>query len=533
VKSRLLHITFFLLLFSSFSYAQVSVKVDTTHIRIGEQIQYEIVANNSTKVIFPKLQMDSLGKVEVVHSLPVDTIKNRLYKKYLLTSFDSGVYQIPGQEVLVNASRHLTDSLLIRVGTVAVDTTKQKLFPIKPILKAAPKTWHNYLHYLWWVLGVLLLAALVWWFAFKRKKAAEKKASVLLSPIEEALSHFKTLDKKGLVEQKKIKEYYVELTEIVREYIGKDVQIPTLEVTTEELITLLSIHNKSNKLGIDKERITQLHQFLQQADLVKFAKAKPEYSETQEDRKSAETIISEIQTLVHKPVLDEFGNEVIVETEEEIQEKTSKKRKFIGVVTGLILALLISVVAVSYYGYAYVKDSIIGHPTKELLEGDWYHSSYGYPAIGLEAPKVLKAISSGVPPEAAQMMTSNATFAYGSLLSGFYVMLTTVEFNDQVPLEIDAIVGSATQMLENQEGVSDFSFDSEEITINDISGKKLIGKLMLNNEEAFFKQFVFINENAVQQIAFVRKKDDLYAAEIEERMEKSIQLQKITSTKEK
>ncbi len=533
MKSKLLHITFFLLLFGSFSYAQIAVSVDTTHIRIGEQIQYEIETDNAANVVFPKLQMDSLGKVELVHSLPVDTIKNRLYKKYILTSFDSGSYRIPSQVVLLNNSRILTDSILLKVGTVAVDTTKQKLFPIKPIFKAAPKTWHNFVKYLWWALGALVLAALVWWFAFRRKKVAERKAAILLSPIEEALNNFKFLDKKRLLEQKKIKEYYVELTDIVRDYLGKDVHIPTLEVTTDELITLLEIHNKSNKIGIDKERIFQLHQFLKQADLVKFAKSKPEYTEIQTDRKSAEAIVNDIQSLVHKPILDEFGHEVIVETEEEVLVKTSRKRKFIGVIAGVFLALLIAVVGVSYYGFSYVKDAIIGHPTKELLEGDWYHSNYGYPAIGIETPKVLKAINSGVPPEAMQLMTSNATFTYGSLLSGFYVMLTTVEFNEQVPLDLDKIVNSATQMIESQEGVTDFTFSEEEITINGLSGKKIVGTLKLNTEEALIKQYVFINENAVQQIAFIRKKEDSYAAEIEQRMEKSIHLQKITSSKEK
>jgi hypothetical protein len=41
-------------------------------------------------------------------------------------------------------------------------------------------------------------------------------------------------------------------------------------------------------------------------------------------------------------------------------------------------------------GFDYVKDTIIGHPTKELLEGEWIRSTYGNPNI--ETPKVLKRI---------------------------------------------------------------------------------------------------------------------------------------------
>lgn len=528
---RGLYIIIVLLFIDNIAFSQVNVKVDTTNIRIGEQIQYQLEAENTANVLFTKLQLDSLGKVEVVHDLPVDTIKNRLYKKYILTSFDSGAYQIPGQEVLVNNRHFLTDSLLLNVGTVAIDTTKQKLFPIKPIYRAAPKTWKDYLHYLWWILGILAIATLVWWFAFHRRKASKRKAAIRLSPIEEALSHIKTLDKKRLIEQQKIKEYYVELTEIVRNYIGKDVKIPTLEVTTEELITFLEIHNKSNKIGIDKARITQLHQFLQQADLVKFAKAKPGLSDIVEDRKSAEIIINDIQEVVHKPILDEFGNEIIVETEEDIKAKSSKKRRLIGVIIALSFVFLIAIGATAFYGFNYVKDTLTGHPTKELLEGDWYHSSYGYPSIGIETPKVLKALNSGVPPEAMQMMTSNATFSYGSLVSGFYVMLTTVEFNEQVPLELENVVSGAIQMMQSQEGVSNFMYDEKEISLSGISGKKIIGTFEANGSEMLFKQFVFINSQAVQQIVFIRKVNDNYAADIEARMEKSIQLQNTESNK--
>jgi len=97
------------LFFSTTLLAQVQLKVDTTHIRIGEQIQYELSTQSNTNVVFPKLQLDSLHKIEVVHSLPVDTLKDKLYKKYILTGFDSGVYKIPGQ---VDESQVIADNAL-------------------------------------------------------------------------------------------------------------------------------------------------------------------------------------------------------------------------------------------------------------------------------------------------------------------------------------------------------------------------------------------------------------------------------------
>ncbi|MCK4562515.1 MAG: hypothetical protein KAT78_06385, partial [Flavobacteriaceae bacterium] len=61
-----LFITF--LLFGFVGFSQVTTKVDTTTIRIGEQIQYQIIVNETEGVQFSKLQLDNLKKVEIVKS---------------------------------------------------------------------------------------------------------------------------------------------------------------------------------------------------------------------------------------------------------------------------------------------------------------------------------------------------------------------------------------------------------------------------------------------------------------------------------
>lgn len=530
MNKYILHSLF--LFFSGIALAQVELKVDTTHIRIGEQIHYVISADKQEKVQFPKLQLDSLGKVEVVHSLPIDTIKNRLYKKYILTSFDSGTYTIPKQLILIDKKQFYIDSLLIIVGTVAVDTTKQKLFPIKGIHKAPPKTWQDYTHYLWWLFGVLVLGVIIWWFILRSRESDKKKRKKQLTPIEEALSQFQTLDNKDLLEQDKIKEYYVELTEIVRDYIGKDVHIPTMEVTTDELITLLELHNKSNKIGIDKERIQQLHSFLKEADLVKFAKFKPESIQAQGNRKTAELIINEIQTQVHKPVLDELGQKIILETQEEIERKAIKKRRTIGLLIAGGVVLLALALTTWYYGIRYVKDTLIGHPTKELLEGEWYHSSYGHPAISTETPKVLKAQELPLPEEMKQAIISNATFEYGSLLSGFQIMFSIVEFNPEIDFNIENAVTGAVQLIEAQEGVSDFTYEVTDIEHKGIKGKEINGTLKYKHIKMHYVQQLYLNGQALQQIVVVRKEQDTYAKKIQERVFKSIQLQANDNEKE-
>ena len=293
MKKRIVYILF---LIGFISFAQenpVSTAIDTAAIRIGEQIQYKISVNKVGKVIFPKFQSDSLGKVEFVESFPVDTLKDTYEKKYVLTSFDSGQYTIPKQQVLINNKSFFTDSLMVRVATVKVDTLKQQMFPIKAI-KSEPKTFDDYKPLLWWILLILAIIATALYFIF-RKKVKKEVPIIVVAPIQEALQRLKELDEKQLLQQNKIKTYYTELTDIVRTYIEKDIYIPALESTTNELIDTINDFNESSKLGISKETIRELKEVLESADMVKFAKSKPIVEEIKAHRNLSERILQNLK----------------------------------------------------------------------------------------------------------------------------------------------------------------------------------------------------------------------------------------------
>jgi hypothetical protein len=305
-KAQMKKLVFYILFFVGFiGFSQenpVSMQIDTTNIRIGEQIQVKILVNQLNNVVFPKFELDSLKKVEVVEAMPTDTLKNSLEKKYILTSFDSGQYVIPQQKIIVNSKKYLTDSLLINVATVKVDTTKQKMFPIKSIQRE-PKVFDDYKYLFWWLIPIFIIIAIVLYFIF-RKKVKKAVPKVTVAPIEEALQRLKELDEKHLLEENKIKIYYSELTDIVRTYIEKDINIPALESTTDELIETINDFNLSSKLGISKETIQQLKEILQSADLVKFAKSKPIVEEIKGHRNISERILQSLKP-VEEPLKKE------------------------------------------------------------------------------------------------------------------------------------------------------------------------------------------------------------------------------------
>ena len=294
---------FFLLLVSTLTYSQkVSVAIDTTNIRIGEQFLFKIVIKDTANVIFPE-KLENLNKLEVVKDIKIDTFKNSLIKKYLMTGFDSGAFYIPTQQIFIKNRAYLSDSVLINVATVSVDTTKQKMFPIKSI-QTEPLVYDDFKPYLIWVFLALLLIGLLIYYFKTRKKPEIKEIDTVntLPPFEEALEKLQELDNKLLWQNNEIKKYYSELTEIIRVFIEKELEIPALEITTFELVSLLSDYNNPKNINITKETVRKLDALLQEADLVKFAKSTPLSHEIEEDRRIAEKVLNDLKPI---PLIEE------------------------------------------------------------------------------------------------------------------------------------------------------------------------------------------------------------------------------------
>ena len=299
-----LKILFFLLLMCTFTYAQkVSVATDTTNIRIGEQFLFKIVIKDTANVIFPE-KLENLISLEVVEDIKIDTFKNSLIKKYLMTGFDSGAFYIPTQQIFIKNRAYLSDSVLINVATVAVDTTKQKMFPIKAI-QTEPLVYDDFKPYIIWVVLALLLIGLFIYYLKNRKKPEIKEIEIIntLPPFEEAIEKLQELDNKLLWQNNEIKKYYSELTEIVRVFIEKELEIPALEITTHELVSLLSDYNNPKNIKPAKETIRKLNALLQEADLVKFAKSTPLSHEIEEDRRDAEKVLNDLKPI---PLIEEI-----------------------------------------------------------------------------------------------------------------------------------------------------------------------------------------------------------------------------------
>ena len=293
MKKVILYILLFLSVVGHTQTSMVSSSIETSSIRIGEQFKYKLVINETENVILPKLELKGL---EVIDSVKTDTINNQLIQKYILTGFDSGAYYIPQQQVFIKNQAYLTDSLLVNVATVAVDTTQIKKYPIKTI-KKEPLVFDDFKIYIYLLIAALLIIGFwIYWFVIRKRKTEEEEASYrALPPYEEAMYKLNALDEKLLWQNNNTKQYYSELTEIIRGYLEREINVPALEKTSDEIIETLTDFHSTETIRTSLESIKKLKALFQEADLVKFAKSKPLALEIEEDRRDAEAIINDLK----------------------------------------------------------------------------------------------------------------------------------------------------------------------------------------------------------------------------------------------
>tara|TARA_R110000796_G_scaffold10530_3_gene34919 strand:- start:66217 stop:67758 length:1542 start_codon:yes stop_codon:yes gene_type:complete len=506
--------------------------VDTTYIKIGEQINFKVTVetDSTAQVIFPEGQ--TFSPLETVEALKTDTVKKldrmTLQKIYALTQFDSGSYTLPRQQIMVNGKPFFTDSIKIDVATVAVDTLAQKMYDIKPIInveKSNGALWRILL----WVLGILILAgAALYWFVFRKKPLSEEEKVALLPPFDRAILGLKQLEKSKYLIQDDYKSYYSELTDIVRSYLEEDVHVTALESTTDQLIEKLEMMKDAGQLKLDQETIQQFKKVLQTSDLVKFAKSKPESSVAEQDRKSVEQIVIKTKEAIPEPTEEELLQRE--EYLEELERKKQKKKIVIVAVTAVLVLLFSTVAAIGYYGFGQVKDTVLGHPTKELLEGEWVQSDYGFPPISLNTPKVLLRQAVKLPPEAQASIKEMQAFAYRSSIGLFTIGATSITLAQPEEPDFEKASEQILKNFENQ-GARNITTKQEAFsTLTGVKGVKLYGSgkfAVPESKELISGNYVvlfFGGKGFQQNVILTWLEDDHYADQIVDRILNSVEV---------
>ncbi|WP_413533431.1 BatD family protein [Empedobacter brevis] len=297
MKNLLLLGSFFIL---QFSFAQQIVpKVDHTTIKIGEPIKYEIKVDykEGDKVVFPTIA-DSLNYHIDVLDQKLDTVKtdgkSEIVQHLELTGYDAGKFNIPSFIIQKNGKDLTTKQLEIEIQDIAVDTTKNVIFPIKPVMEeqySMSDYWNKY-----WLYGIialiLFIIGIVLVILYVRAKSKLSSVESYKTPYDEAKASLKALDAKKYLKRGEQKEYYTQLSFIIRRYLGRVYHFSALELLSEDLVKYIG-----TKQDILPDDIEKFKQFLFDADLVKFAKQKFDDSTTNLHRNWMEEFVERVKPL--------------------------------------------------------------------------------------------------------------------------------------------------------------------------------------------------------------------------------------------
>ena len=268
----------------------VSASIDSTMLMLGDQTAMHL---NVTQEASEQAQLPVFGEtlqdgIEIVDRSAIDTTtlpdgRIQLHQELMLTSFKDSLFAIQPIAVTSGEDTFWTESMALNVIQPFDVDSSLAITDIKDI-ERAPIWWWGIIRWILLVMGILLLIDLgfrLWrWYDSRKQPQEEKVNPELLRPADEvALEKLDAIKEAKIWKDGKVKEYQTELTDVVREYIGRRFGVQSTEKTSDETLRELKpllvnggVINSDASLNGGKELYEKLKKMLQLADLVKFAK---------------------------------------------------------------------------------------------------------------------------------------------------------------------------------------------------------------------------------------------------------------------
>ena len=497
---------------------EIESQVDSTSFKIGEKIDYyiKISLDNNYEIKFS--ETPSFLPFEVLDSFEVDTIndtdKFSIIKKYSLINFEPGEFWIPPQRILFNNSIKYSDSLQIIINDVEVDTVKQNLYNIKPIIPVK----RNYTNILTVIFSLLLLLSVIWYYIKNGSKENwESNFNENESFYEIAINRINKLKTITPKNQNEFKEFYTNLVDSLREYLEFQFQIPALESTSSELLIRIKVFSDNKKYKIENKNYKDLEKLFSKSDLIKFAKSLPSKNEVSSDISTISSFINTVNDFHVKELELEINSEDLTKFNK--KEKNSfQLQKLAYIFTGSILSILLFSFLI--FGYYPVRDTLLLHPTRKLYKKDWYSSQYGTPPVEIQTPEILSR---------SEDTLGITKFNFGEPGDPFFIEL---KFNDvikgQQVKDLNTLLNNSLEKLQ--------ALDAKNILLNDETftiktgdtGYKFYGSLDFGDnsilKRSSFTSIVFPYEQVTISLTIIYLKDDRYSDKVERRILESLNI---------
>lgn len=254
----------------------VSASIDSTMLMIGDQtaMHLQVTQEANEQVQIPVFGESLQEGIEIVDRSALDTTtlpdgRLQVQQNLMLTSFKDSLFAIQPIAFVSGEDTFWTEPMALNVIQPFEVDSSLAITDIKDI-ERAPIWWWGIIR--WILLGALALALAIggwylWkWYEKRRKPEEEEINPELLRPADEvALEKLDEIKAAKIWKDGKVKQYQTELTDVVREYIGRRFGVQSTEKTSDETLQAM-------KTLIDKPLYERLKGMLQLADLVKFAK---------------------------------------------------------------------------------------------------------------------------------------------------------------------------------------------------------------------------------------------------------------------
>lgn len=278
---------------------KVTSEVAKGEFYIGSNIGQTIRVTDSKgyEVLFPEVP-EELGNFIFVKGHPLQPKRKNLQKQsyeYVFKTYTAGTHVLPAIKVKYRKQGEtdwqIIQSPPIRINIKSLLTGND--LDIKDIKDLALAKTNYLIVIILFILCVCVALLLIWYR--KRKSLLASKPVIIKSANEIAYDELKELKRKDLVKKGLIKEYYVELSGIVRRYLENRFGFRASEMTTEEFMILAQ-----GSPNLTDEHKALLRKFLSHCDMVKFAKYGPTPIEILDSFKLAEEFVDKTRIVVEK-----------------------------------------------------------------------------------------------------------------------------------------------------------------------------------------------------------------------------------------
>ena len=278
-----------LLLFATIAQAQTDISVllstEAPSFNVGDRVALDLTVQHPAKFrVVPPDIVGTWGDLEVLDVVPLSVEANDVGSettrlRLMVTAWEPGAYVTPpllfdvgndvGELVQVSAeSINLTVVPLLSEQDLALRDLKPQaeIADLSPLLRRLV------------IAGVVaLLIAVLAYAAYVRTRQVEEAIAAappveLRKPNVIAIQEIDAVESKNLPEAGLFNEHYTQITDALRRYLERTFNISAMEATTFEIRRDLRSESK-----IDAAQRQQLISMLQSADLVKFARAKPDF----------------------------------------------------------------------------------------------------------------------------------------------------------------------------------------------------------------------------------------------------------------